>query len=246
MLLADRFRGLRLYRNLGAAAAPAAGGPALGKWYVAGPFNDVGQRGFNTEYPPESGVDLAAKYEGKNGEPVEWRERGFTDGQMQSLRLFRNENNDFAVAYLYREIESSGAVELPVAVGGDDTMSVWLNGKPIWSENVNRQTTADQTRLKLHLKPGKNQLLLKVCQSTGEWQFFFAAAKVTGAVAPMFQDVSDRVGLGAAGLCAQAPGDELAIADVNGDGRPDFLYCSGSARCCSIRPRVLSWRRKAA
>ncbi len=182
-------------------------------------------------------MDLAAKYDGKGGEQVEWRQRDFKDGEMNSLRLFKNENNDFAVAYLYREIDSPGAVELPIAVGGDDTMSVWLNGRAVWADNVNRQTTAEQPRVKLQSAPGKNQLLLKVCQTGGDWLFFFAAGKVPGTVPPMFEDVSDKVGLGAGGMAAKSPGDELVVADVNGDGRPDFLYCSGSGELVLNTPK---------
>jgi hypothetical protein len=35
------------------------------------------------------------------------------------------------------------------------------------------------------------------------------------------------VGLGASGLGSTAKGDTLSVADVNGDGRPDFLYAAG-------------------
>ena len=144
ILLADRFRGLRLYRNTGAPGAAATTAPTLGKWYYAGPFSDVGQRGFGTEYPPEKGVDLTAKYEGKTGEEVVWREKNFADGKMENLRLFRNENNDNAVVYLYREIDTLGALELPVSLGADDTLSVWLNGTPLWTENAGRATTVER------------------------------------------------------------------------------------------------------
>jgi hypothetical protein len=43
-----------------------------------------------------------------------------------------------------------------------------------------------------------------------------------------FDDVSTQVGLGADGVGSKAKGDTLAVCDVNGDGRPDFLYGSGS------------------
>ncbi len=237
ILLADRFRGLRLYRNTGAPGAAATTAPTFGNWYYAGPFGDVGQRGFSTEYPPEKGVDLTAKYEGKTGEEVVWREKNFADGKMENLRLFRNENNDNAVVYLYREIDTLGALELPVSLGADDTLSVWLNGTPLWTENAGRATTVEKTNLKLRLKPGKNKLLVKVCQTNGDWMFFFNAAKVTGAVPPMFEDVSDKVGLGQRGVLAQEPGDELAVADVNGDGRLDFLYCSGPGQLVLNTPK---------
>src|SRR5262249_17815816 len=42
-----------------------------------------------------------------------------------------------------------------------------------------------------------------------------------------FADVSAKVGLGPDGLGGTVVGDSLAVADVNGDGRPDFLYGAG-------------------
>jgi hypothetical protein len=43
-----------------------------------------------------------------------------------------------------------------------------------------------------------------------------------------FADVSTQVGLGPTGIGAGLKGDTLTVADVNGDGRPDFLYGAGS------------------
>ena len=43
----------------------------------------------------------------------------------------------------------------------------------------------------------------------------------------LFEDVSDQVGLGANGIAATLQGDRLLVADVNGDGRPDFLFNAG-------------------
>jgi hypothetical protein len=45
---------------------------------------------------------------------------------------------------------------------------------------------------------------------------------------PLFKDVSDSVGLGVGGIGGDMKGDHLAVADVNGDGRPDVLYSTGS------------------
>jgi hypothetical protein len=41
---------------------------------------------------------------------------------------------------------------------------------------------------------------------------------------PLFEDVSASAGLGMWGAASSAKGDHLAVADVNGDGRPDVLY----------------------
>jgi hypothetical protein len=42
-----------------------------------------------------------------------------------------------------------------------------------------------------------------------------------------FEDVSAKVGLGPEGIGSDVKGDTLSVCDVNGDGRPDFLYGAG-------------------
>jgi hypothetical protein len=44
----------------------------LRDWYVLGPFDARGMKGFQTSFPPEQKVDLAASYEGK-GQTVSWK-----------------------------------------------------------------------------------------------------------------------------------------------------------------------------
>src|SRR5262249_10603369 len=59
---------------------------------------------------------------------------------------------------------------------------------------------------------------------------FYFQAKVTllPVVNWAFEDVSDRVGLGPDGIGGTVKGDTLTVCDVNGDGRPDFLYGAGT------------------
>jgi len=62
-------------------------------------------------------------------------------------------------------------------------------------------------------------------------------APVKGKPAPpaitwTFADISDSVGLGSAGIGSTIKGDTLTVCDVNGDGRPDFLYGAGSGMLC--------------
>jgi len=227
ILLADGFRGLRLYRNKGVKPAEP-GAPKIGPWFYAGPFDNAEGKGFAAVYPPERELDLKKNYAGKNGEKVEWREGKFIDGQVNSLALFKLECNQDAAIYLYRELDFGGQAELPVSLGSDDTLTVWLNGQQLLAENTSRGCAPDQARLTLKLKPGKNTLLLKVCNGSGEFAFYFAAQAPAAAMPQLFDDVSDQVGLGEKGLGGNVKGDHLAVADVNGDGRPDLLYSAGT------------------
>ncbi len=228
ILLGNGFHGLCLLRN---------GGPisqvhvplALGPWHFIGPFDNSGQRGFAAIYPPEKEIDLKAKYTARAGAQAVWKEGKFVDGQVNNLALFEPRHNSDAVVYLHREITCAVPTELPVSLGSDDTLTVWLNGEKLLAENVYRACAPDQHRLTLKLRQGQNQLLLKVCQGGGEWAFYFKAEKeIPRAVNWKFEDVSVAMGLGPNGIGGTTKGNTLTVADVNGDGRPDFLYGAGT------------------
>ncbi len=226
ILLANGYLGLRLYHNLGPAAAAKPVKPAVGPWHWAGPFDNAGAKGFDTAYPPEAGVDLKAQYTGKGGTPVKWQEGKFIDGQVNSLaQLFPP--NETAI-YLYRELDFGGAVEIPLSLGSDDTLTVWLNGQKLFAENTARACAPDQNRVTLKLRQGPNQLLLKICNGSGDFAFYANMAGVPKTAEPLlFQDISEIAGLGPQGLAGQLKGDHLAVADLNGDGFQDFLYSAG-------------------
>jgi hypothetical protein len=231
ILLANGFLGLRLYRNITAqpAVPEAAPAPRASGWKIIGPFdNPEGTRGFDIAYPPEAEIDLRKTYPGKNGTPCAWKEADLPDGQINSfLPLLPADLTTRGVVYLYRELECAAPVGLPISLGSDDTLTVWLNGEKIVAQNVARGAAADQAMTTLRLRAGTNRLLLKICQGDGEWGFYYAAKPPAQPPAKLFVDVSSQVGLGPSGIAGTVRGDRLLVADINGDGRQDFLYCAG-------------------
>ncbi|MFQ3591722.1 MAG: VCBS repeat-containing protein [Gemmataceae bacterium] len=222
ILLGNGWHGLRLYRNEGKAdKMPTI---ALGGWRYIGPFPNGG-KGFASEYPPEKAIDYKAQYPGK-GKQVGWAEGKFVDGQVNSLTLF-GDNTD-AVCYVHREITCARAMKLPISLGSDDGLAVFLNGKKILAANESRACAPDQHRLTLDLKQGRNDLLLKITQGVGDWGFYFnPLEKLPPPRSWTFSDVSDVVGLGEKGIGSDTKGDALTVCDLDGDGKADFLYRVG-------------------
>jgi hypothetical protein len=142
-----------------------------GKWHYIGPFDNPDNRGFDAVYPPEKEINLTKTYPGKGGQPVAWKEfPRFRVGRVNDLKRFAD--NDHSCVYLYHEIEVKEALSLPVSLGSDDSLTVWLNGERLLAQNVVRGAAPDQDHATLKLKPGKNRLLVKVGNVAGEWAFY--------------------------------------------------------------------------
>ena len=57
-------------------------------------------------------------------------------------------------------------------VGSDDAIKVWLNGKVVYKNAINRGAENFQNSFKVDLKAGDNLLLVKVSQSGYKWSMF--------------------------------------------------------------------------
>ena len=70
-------------------------------------------------------------------------------------------------------MESPVAAKVRVSLGSDDQIALWLNGKKILSNPSVRAANPDQDFAILELKPGKNDILLKIGNGGGDWSFYF-------------------------------------------------------------------------
>src|SRR5262249_17101132 len=147
------------------ATLKASGGPTFeGKWWTIAPFDNPGGKGFDSGYPPETEINLGKPYTGKDNLQVQWKEwPDFRYGAVHDLKP-RSERHENAVVYLYHEFEVSAPVTAELSLGSDDTITLWHNGKRILANNVTRGCEPDQELATLQLQPGKNTLLIKICQ----------------------------------------------------------------------------------
>ncbi len=140
-----------------------------GPWYLIGPFDN---KGLATPYPPEEKIDLDAHYPGK-GEEAVWRKMDFADGQVINLKHFKQ--SDQCICYLYRRIDMPADRNIDVSLGSDDGLMVWLNGKKLLTNDTVRAASPDEDQLVLPLKAGRNDLLLKISNASGDWAYYFSA-----------------------------------------------------------------------
>ncbi len=149
----------------------------LSDWKVIGPFDNTKRAGFDQTFPPEDKVDLQAEYDGKDTK-VRWQslsatnEYGLVDLN-QPIGALKN-----VTGYAYTEIESGRARPVELRLGCKNGWKIWFNGKYVFGrDEYHRGMEIDQYRFKIDLKPGRNTILVKVCQNeqtedwTKEWEF---------------------------------------------------------------------------
>ena len=60
-----------------------------------------------------------------------------------------------------------------MGIGSDDSVKVWLNGKVVHVNKIDRRTTGIQDLFRVNLKAGDNLLLVKVSDHLWNWGMFF-------------------------------------------------------------------------
>ena len=141
--------------------------PDLGNWSHIGPFAASSfDDAFEKAFPPESEIDLQKRY---GNDKLKWTSQPkWSDGKVHNTLAGVNAAN-----YLYREIETSVARKVSLSLGSDDAIKVWINGTEILSKKIARGAAADQEKVELPLKAGKNQLLMKIVNGGGGSGFYF-------------------------------------------------------------------------
>jgi putative membrane-bound dehydrogenase-like protein len=144
----------------------------LDYWHIAGPFdNGDNDAGMDRVFPPESGVDLKASYTGKSGK-IAWRTVKPDGKNYVDLRAFLAGDSNNVVSYLFRAVESPAEQDAEAFLGTDDCAKLFINGKLVYTNRQHRAAAPEQDRVKIRLKKGKNEVLLKINNGDGDHGFY--------------------------------------------------------------------------
>ncbi len=167
----------------------------LTNWRLIGPFDNKGGVGFAAVYPPEENLDLAAEYDGQLGkvrwEPFRAAPLQGDEINMDTVGLFNiaqlTQPHKGAVTYGATEFHSDGAREIEFRLSTQNAWKLWLNGEFLFGqEEYHRGNMFDQYSVRGRLKPGRNVILLKVCQNeqtqdwAQTWGFQFRVCDLSG------------------------------------------------------------------
>jgi putative heme-binding domain-containing protein len=142
-------------------------------WHIVGPFpNGSNDAGLDKALPPESGIDLKATYQGKNG-PVTWKTVRPDHQNYFDLQAFFSPASTDIVSYLYRGVESPVEQEATILLGHDDAAKLWVNGTLVHTNRNHDAAKPEAHRVKVKLKKGKNELLLKITNGNNPHGFYF-------------------------------------------------------------------------
>jgi hypothetical protein len=140
----------------------AGGTPAewmfVNSWHTIGPFANPQRQNIHRKFPPETVIDLNARYLGKGGKEVRWK---FIESAKEMMTPADPE--EYAIYYAYTEVHCDRPMDLWVAVGSDDKANVWLNGMPIWiSSDKLKGWKVNEGFRKVSFRKGVNSVLYRV------------------------------------------------------------------------------------
>ncbi|MFT4538981.1 MAG: hypothetical protein ACI841_000681 [Planctomycetota bacterium] len=135
-------------------------------WWASSLFKSSdGQASLRDTFAPETSIDLIAK--DADGGALWTKKSEYVDGK---VHLF---DQAIGARYLWRTIHSSREQSIVVGLGSDDGIRAWLNGEQVHDNPGARGVAVDQDEVRLHLREGPNELLLKIANYGGGFGFAF-------------------------------------------------------------------------
>ena len=80
--------------------------------------------------------------------------------------------NDYCSYAVINAVSKKKLAGVEARVGSDDSVKVWMNGKEVHNNPVNRGAGDFQDTFEVNLNKGDNVLMVKVCERGGGWSMF--------------------------------------------------------------------------
>jgi hypothetical protein len=179
-------------KNLGEPADLVGHFGFITRWMLVGPFDNTGDTGFQTVFPPEKSVDLKATYQGKKNQSLIWKPHVTTDplGVVDLNKALGKHMG--ATGYAYALVSSQMETPVEVRAGSNNAVKIFLNGSQVYfRDEYHHGMRMDQYVGRGTLKAGRNEILIKVCQNEQKedwaqlWSFQLRVCDALGGPVPL-------------------------------------------------------------
>jgi hypothetical protein len=144
----------------------------LTDWWIIGPFDNPDEIGLNLRYPPENEFDIGKSYLAKNNKSISWKYiENKESGYIDFIKFFGDPND--GVAYAKTTIQLKQAGKIKIGLGSNDGVKLWINGVLVHTNKTARKAVPNQDIVKVNMRKGNNNILIKVDQTGGGWGFYF-------------------------------------------------------------------------
>lgn len=148
-------------------------------WMVIGPFNNEENAGFNQAYGPETEIDYAKSYQGRDRD-VSWERLRHVgrDGEVDFDAVMYPNAQVLAYALTFVHVDQDRDVVLRFGAG--NAVKLWVNDRLLLSSDEDVAFAADQYEAPCRLRAGWNKVLFKVCERADEWKLAVRFAEPDG------------------------------------------------------------------
>jgi CubicO group peptidase (beta-lactamase class C family) len=155
-------------------------GKAMRSWYVAGPIkisadtahipdNTAQENFFNRKDDQQLHVSFTVPSVGSKPDLKSWKTITSKSDVVDFDSIFNHA--DYSSAYALAVVQSAVAKPAILAIGSDDGVKVWHNGKLVHKNWVARGIVEDNDIVQLDLVKGRNEILIEVQDVAGGWGF---------------------------------------------------------------------------
>jgi len=124
-------------------------------------------QGGEDKFLPKNGMI----YSLANKRNIKWKKYRSRHDRINFNKIFKHSKN--AVGYAFTTIDSPAEQRVILAMGSDDGIKLWLNGKLVHKKNKIRSCERDNDKVEVGLRDGKNTILIKLTQRKRNWCFYF-------------------------------------------------------------------------
>lgn len=104
-----------------------------------------------------------------DGEVLTWKAQAADANGYLDLQRF--DRRDYCIGYAFTELEVPQALDAWLGIGSDDGLRIWLNGELVHDRWIRRISKIDDDIVPLKLVAGRNRILIKIQNATGDWSF---------------------------------------------------------------------------